>query len=210
MELQVAIDLLSTQDALRLLDAVAPYVDIIEAGTPLIKQEGLAVVRAIKDAYPNKKVFADMKTMDAGALEAELAFDAGADLVTVLGVAADSTVRGALEVAERYHGTVVVDLIGVPDRVRRARELALLGVQMIELHVGLDEQAASHYSLEQMLEAGRLVDIRFSVAGGLDAARMPAVEAAGASVAVSGAAIYLAPDPAAAARGMRATMRPAA
>lgn len=42
MKLQVAIDLLSTCDALTLLHKVGPYVDVIELGTPLIKQEGLS------------------------------------------------------------------------------------------------------------------------------------------------------------------------
>jgi 3-hexulose-6-phosphate synthase len=40
MKLQLAIDLLSVPDALSLLHKVAPYVDVIELGTPLIKQEG--------------------------------------------------------------------------------------------------------------------------------------------------------------------------
>ena len=77
MKLQVAIDLLSTADALALLKKVANQVDVIELGTPLIKQEGLSVVTNVKAAYPDKLVFADMKTMDAGESEADLAFDAG-------------------------------------------------------------------------------------------------------------------------------------
>ena len=78
MKLQVAIDLLSTADALALLHKVSEYVDVIELGTPLIKQQGLSVVTNVKAAYPDKLVFADMKTMDAGELEADLAFNAGA------------------------------------------------------------------------------------------------------------------------------------
>ena len=87
MKLQVAIDLLTTEAALELAGQVAEYVDIIELGTPLIKAEGLPVITAIKNAHPDKIVFADLKTMDAGELEADIAFKAGADLVTVLGAA---------------------------------------------------------------------------------------------------------------------------
>jgi len=43
MKLQVAIDLLSTCAALTLLRKVGPYVNTIELGTPLIKQEGLGL-----------------------------------------------------------------------------------------------------------------------------------------------------------------------
>ena len=41
MKLQVAMDLLTTEDALELAGKVAEYVDIIELGTPLIKAAGL-------------------------------------------------------------------------------------------------------------------------------------------------------------------------
>src|SRR5665647_3130791 len=94
-KLQVAIDLLTTQQALALAAKIAPYIDIIELGTPLIKNEGIAVVAAMKQAHPDKLVFADLKTMDAGELEADIAFKAGADLVTVLGAAGDATIAGA-------------------------------------------------------------------------------------------------------------------
>ena len=146
MKLQVAIDLLSTRDALDLLEKVHEYVDVIELGTPLIKQEGLAVVTAVKKAYPNKIVFADMKTMDAGALEADMAFKAGADQVSILAVADNSTIKGA---------------------------------------------------------AGREAGVRFSIAGGINLERIGHVEDAGAAVAVAGASIYGAKDPAAAAKALR-------
>ena len=97
MKLQVAMDLLTVEDALSLAGKVAEYVDIIELGTPLIKAAGLSAVTAVKAAHPDKIVFADMKTMDAGELEAEIAFKAGADLVSVLGSADDSTIVGAIK-----------------------------------------------------------------------------------------------------------------
>ena len=102
MKLQVAMDVLTTDDALALAGKVAPYVDIIELGTPLIKSEGLAAVTAVKNAHPDKIVFADLKTADAGALEADIAFKAGADLVTVLGTAGDSTIIGAIKAATAH------------------------------------------------------------------------------------------------------------
>lgn len=141
-KLQVAIDLLSTKEALDLAAKVAPYVDIIELGTPLIKSEGLAVIKAMKAAHPNKLVFADFKTADTGELEAGMAFGAGADLVTILGSVDDATVIGAVKAAKEHGKGVVVDTIGVKDRVKRAQEVSKLGVEFVELHAGLDEQAA--------------------------------------------------------------------
>lgn len=198
-KLQVAIDLLSTDAALELAGKVAPHVDIIELGTPLIKSEGLSVIRAVKDAFPDKIVFADLKTADAGALEARIAFDAGADLVTVLGTADDSTIAGAVQVAREVGKGVVVDLIGVADKAARAREVHALGAEFVEFHAGLDEQAQPGFSLDTLLTAGAASGVPFSVAGGVSSATIDAVRAAGALVAVAGGAIYGAADPAAAA-----------
>ena len=64
--LQVALDLFKTEDALEILEEVADYVDIIELGTPLIISEGARVVKTVKDKYPDKIVFADIKVMDGG------------------------------------------------------------------------------------------------------------------------------------------------
>jgi len=203
MKLQVAIDLLSTADALKLLQKVAPYVDVIELGTPLIKQQGLSVVTNVKAAYPDKLVFADMKTMDAGELEANLAFEAGADIMTVLASAGDSTITGAVKAGKAHGKAVVADMIGVADKPARLLELKALGVTWVELHAGLDEQAQSGYTIDTLLEAGRNASIPFSVAGGINSDRIGAVEAAGATIAVAGAAIYGAANPAASAKALR-------
>jgi 3-hexulose-6-phosphate synthase len=203
MKLQVAIDLLSTADALSLLNNVAEYVDVIELGTPLIKQQGLSVVTNVKAAYPDKLVFADMKTMDAGELEADLAFKAGADIMTVLASAGDSTIAGAVKAGKAHGKAVVADMIGVADKPKRLKELKSLGVSWVELHAGLDEQAQAGYSLDSLLEAGRSADMPFSVAGGINTDRIEGVEDAGATIAVAGAAIYGAKNPAAAAKALR-------
>ena len=141
MKLHVAIDLLSTADALSLLNKVADQVDVIELGTPLIKQQGLSVVTNVKAAYPNKLVFADMKTMDAGELEADLAFKAGADIMTVLATAGDSTIAGAVKSGKAHNKAVVADMIGVAEKTARLKQVKALGVNWVELHAGLDEQA---------------------------------------------------------------------
>jgi len=203
MKLQLAIDLLSVPDALSLLHKVAPYVDVIELGTPLIKQEGMNVVTDIKAAHPEKLIFADMKTMDAGELEADIAFKAGADIMTVLGLAGDSTIAGAVKAGKAHGKAVVADMIGVADKPKRMKELKALGVSWVELHSGLDEQAQAGYSIESLLEVGRNAEIPFSVAGGINTERIEGVESAGATIAVAGAAIYGAKDPEAAAKRLR-------
>ncbi|MEH6408114.1 MAG: 3-hexulose-6-phosphate synthase [Leeuwenhoekiella sp.] len=199
-KLQVAIDLLKTEDALALAKKVAPYVDIIELGTPLIKSEGVAVIKAMKDAFPEKMVFADFKTADAGELEADLAFEAGADYVTILGSVDNATIEGAVKSAKKYGRAVVVDTIGVKDRVKRAREVSELGVAFVELHAGLDEQAKSGYSIQVLIDEATEAGVAVSIAGGVNKDSIKAVKDSGVVVAVAGSAIYGAEDPAQAAK----------
>lgn len=206
MKLQVALDLLTTEDALDLAGKVAEHVDIIELGTPLIKAAGLSAVTAIKNAHPDKIVFADMKTMDAGELEADIAFQAGADLVSVLGSADDSTIAGAVKAAKAHNKGIVVDLIGVPDKVARAKEARALGAKFVEFHAGLDEQAQPGFDLQGLLTAGEEARVPFSVAGGVKVSTIEAVQRAGADVAVAGSAIYSAADPALAAKQLKAAI----
>jgi len=206
MKLQVAMDVLTVDAALELAGKVAEYVDIIELGTPLVKNAGLSAVTAVKTAHPDKIVFADMKTMDAGELEAGIAFSAGADLVSVLGSADDSTIAGAVKAAKAHNKGVVVDLIGVADKVTRAKEARALGAKFVEFHAGLDEQAKPGYNLEALLSAGEKARVPFSVAGGVNISTINAVQRAGADVAVVGGSIYSADDPALAAKELRAAI----
>jgi 3-hexulose-6-phosphate synthase len=199
-KLQVAIDLLTTEEALALAAKVAPYVDIIELGTPLIKNMGSSVITAMKNAHPDKLVFADLKTADAGELEADIAFKAGADLVTVMG---DATIIGAVKAAKAHGKGIVVDTIGYPDRVKRAQEVTALGVEFVELHAGLDEQWTAGYSIQVLIDEAARAGVPVSIAGGVNIDNITAVIKAGAQVAVAGAAIYGAEDPAAAAKALR-------
>lgn len=206
MQLQVAMDVLTTEAALELAGKVAPHVEILELGTPLVKSEGLAAITAVKRAHPDKIVLADLKTMDAGELEADIAFTAGAGLVTVLGVAGDSTISGAVAAAKKHGKGVVVDLIGVADKARRAKEAVALGADFVEVHAGLDEQAEEGFSFQTLLDAGREAGVPFSIAGGVRLDTIGQVQDAGARVAVVGGAIYGAEDPAQAAADLRAAI----
>lgn len=204
MKLQVAMDVATLDEALTLSRQVAEYVDIIELGTPLIKHEGVAAISAIKSAHPDKLVFADMKTADAGELEADIAFTAGADLVTVMGAADDDTVKGAVASGKKHDKQVVADMITVVDgRVQRIREVSEMGVAFCEIHAGLDEQARPDYSIDSLLADGREAGVPFSVAGGITVETVTSVRDAGATVAVAGGAISGADDPAAAAKALR-------
>ncbi|HEX2066694.1 MAG TPA: 3-hexulose-6-phosphate synthase [Candidatus Thermoplasmatota archaeon] len=206
--LQVALDEVNLDRALQYArEAVAGGADWVEAGTPLIKACGLDAVRALKREFPGKVIVADMKTMDTGAFETEMAAKAGADVVGILGAAADGTLREAVKAARKYGAKVYMDLIGVADKVQRAREAEALGCDYVALHMGIDEQMAGESPLQVLKAVVAAVRLPVLVAGGLTSETVAPCVKAGAAVVVVGGALTKAPDVAAEARKLKAAIR---
>jgi 3-hexulose-6-phosphate synthase / 6-phospho-3-hexuloisomerase len=193
--LQVALDFENGSRALLAArEAAEAGADWLEAGTPLIKSEGLDAVRQLKKAFPDRRIVADMKVMDTGAFEVELAAKAGADLVTVLGAADDETIADAVRGGEKYGAEVIVDLLGVSDPAERARTCARLGAGAVCLHVGIDQQMTGAMPFATLAEIAKASPIPVAVAGGLTSETVAAAADAGAMILVVGGAITKAPD----------------
>lgn len=206
--LQVALDVSSVESALDLASRVAPFVDAIEAGTPLIKSCGIDVVRVLKERFPERVIVADMKTMDAGAMEATMAFAADADVVTVLGAADRATIAAACDVAVRDGKAVAVDAIVAPDLGVIVAKLHGLAVGWLMVHAGLDRQAAGGNPFADLDRlGGDDASVQLAVAGGLDAeAARRVIADQRVTLIVVGAAITAAANPAAAAATIRAVL----
>ncbi|PAE61432.1 3-hexulose-6-phosphate synthase, partial [Bacillus licheniformis] len=128
MELQLALDLVNIPEAIEVVKEVEEYIDIVEIGTPVVINEGLRAVKEMKAAFPNLKVLADLKIMDAAGYEVMKASEAGADIITILGAAEDMSIKGAVEEAKAQGNKILVDMIGIKDIKSRAKELDELGV----------------------------------------------------------------------------------
>lgn len=175
MKLQVALDFLSGKKALQIAAEVEEWVDILEAGTPLIKSEGIQIVSRLKKRHLDRIILADLKTMDIGFIEAEMAFKAGADLVTVCAAAGEATVIGAVEAAKKFGKKVLVDLIGVADRGEMARRMLQLNADYIGIHTGIDQQKKGIRLLGTLNEFAGIDGHRLAVAGGINADNIEAV-----------------------------------
>ena len=185
--LQLALDLLNAHRVLSIAEAsIKGGADWIEAGTPLIKSEGMEIVRKLKQTFPDKTLVADMKTMDTGALETEMAAKAGADVVCILAASDDSTILDALKSARKYGTKIMVDLIGIKDKVKRAKELEKLSVDYLCMHVGIDEQMTGKKPIDVLSSLVKTTEIPIAVAGGLNSETAADVVKAGANIIIIG------------------------
>ncbi|GLI12894.1 (Fe-S)-cluster assembly protein [Methanosarcina thermophila MST-A1] len=143
-------------------------------------------IRTMRKAFPERTILADMKTVDTGALEVEMAAKAGADVVIVLGSADDSTLLDALRSAHKYGVRLMADLISAPGPVKRAVELEALGVDYVNVHVGIDQQMMGKDPISLLREIAHKVNVQLAVAGGLDANSAALAVKAGARVVIVG------------------------
>ena len=193
--LQVALDILELKRALQIAqESLDGGADWIEAGTPLIKSEGMQAIRSIRDRFPDTIIVADMKVADTGALEVEMAAKAGANVVCILADADDSVIAETVRAASLYGIRILADLINVNDPVIRALKLETMGVDIICAHAGIDQQMMGKSSLELLADLAGQVHIPLAVAGGIDAKSAGLAIQCGADIVIVGGHIVRSAD----------------
>ena len=211
VKLQLALDTLDGEEALSLASLTAPFVDILEAGTPLIKSVGIRIVTQIKSAHPDKIVLADLKSSDVGAYEAAMAFRAGADVVTTQGITTMATIREVQREADRWKRRAEVDMTGVRDPVARAKEVRDVGVSLVLYHRSIDEEitqgALWNAKAVQIVCEMSALGLDVAVAGGVDQEVLPLLRGLPLYGVVVGRGITAQPDPAGAAEKIAGCIR---
>ena len=83
--------------------ALAGGANIVEMGTPLLKNQGIAnVVPAFRTQFPEALLLADLKTMDGGAFEARAVYTAGGNIVDFLALAGVDTAKAICAVRDEF------------------------------------------------------------------------------------------------------------
>lgn len=207
MKLQLALDG-NLQDSLAILEAVGGLVDMVEIGTPLIFREGMNAARIFRQRFPEIILLADLKIMDAGREEATIAFEAGCDFVTVMGVTQDSTIRGVVNAARHFGKQIAADLMQVSDPLARGRELLNLGCDYLCVHTAYDMQPAGHSPLKTLEGLRREIgQAQLAVAGGINLSTIDAIVALQPDILIVGGAITGASKPLEAVLALRERMR---
>jgi len=196
---QLSLDLIDMNDALETAEiALQAGVDWLEAGTPLLIAEGTRGVRELRARYPDMPIVADLKIMDGGWLEAEMAARAGASMLVVMGQAHAETVEQVVKAGRDFGIKVMGDNMGMTDPVEGARKLEALGCDYVVHHIGYDMRTVRRQKgefvetpLDRLRNIVEAVSVPVQAVGGLTLEQATETPAYGAPLVVIGAPLVI-------------------
>ena len=199
---QISLDVLTIDEALATAEmAIRAGVDWLEAGTPLIIAEGMHGVRALRSAFPDVPIVADLKTMDGGYLEAEVMAKAGATHVVVMARAHEETIEMVVKAGRDLGIKVMGDNLGCEDMVAGAKRLEDLGCDYVIHHIGYDERRGiaarglrMPSPLDQLREVVAACSVPVQAVGGLTLEQAVRTPEYGAPLVVLGAPLTIDAD----------------
>ncbi len=173
IKLQLALDLDCIDRALSIAEETKEFIDIIEIGTPLIKKYGIASVKKTRKIFNDAVLLADLKTMDGGIFEAELAFEAGADLTTVMACADYSTLQNVIDIARKNKKKIMIDMLGYQLGIKDFEsKLALLNYETDDIilltHLSFDKEKNITEAMIDLKLIQEINKFSHAVAGGID------------------------------------------
>jgi bifunctional enzyme Fae/Hps len=148
--LQISLDAPSLEGAKKVISQL-PGSDrlIIEAGTPLIKRYGTRVIGDLRQVAKDSFMVADLKTLDVGKVEADIAYEDTADAVVAAGLAPPETLDAFVHEAKRLGIYAVIDMLNVEDVLEKLKSLKDLP-DIVILHRGIDQESGRTCGLERI------------------------------------------------------------
>jgi len=148
--LQISLDNPSLESAKKVI-AQLPGSDriIIEVGTPLIKHYGTRVISDLRQVAKDTFMVADLKTLDVGKVEADIAYEDTADAVVAAGLAPPETLDAFVHEAKRLGIYAVIDMLNVEDVLGKLKPLKDFP-DIVILHRGIDQESGRTCGLERI------------------------------------------------------------
>ncbi len=148
--LQISLDAPSLENAKKVI-AQIPGSDrvIIEVGTPLIKRYGTRIISDLRQVAKDSFMVADLKTLDVGKVEADIAYEDTADAVVAAGLAPPETLDAFIHEAKRLGIYAVVDMLNVDDVLGKLKALKNFP-DIVILHRGIDQESGRTCGLERI------------------------------------------------------------
>jgi bifunctional enzyme Fae/Hps len=122
---------------------------IIEVGTPLIKRYGTRVISELRQVAKDSFMVADLKTLDVGKVEADIAYEDTADAVVAAGLAPPETLDAFVHEAKRLGIYAVIDMLNVEDILGKLQSLKEFP-DIVILHRGIDQESGRTCGLERI------------------------------------------------------------
>jgi bifunctional enzyme Fae/Hps len=174
--LQIALDIPDLQRTLKIIEAV-PTSDriILEAGTPLIKKYGTNVMKELRAVAKDIFIVADLKTLDVGKVEVDIAYDQTADAVVASGLAATVTLDAFIYEAKRLGIYAMLDMMNVDDPIKKLSSLKDLP-DIVILHRSIDVERAGGegtWNVKELKDAFKGKKVLVAVAGGITPDKIP-------------------------------------
>ena len=138
MKLQVAIDRVSINKAIELVESFNGLVDIIEIGTSLIKDYGLLNLKEITSKATKSLILGDIKTNDEGTYEFNMGYKQGFDILTVMGNSSLETIEKCYDVSKEYNKKMMVDLLECSDE--KIKEISNFDDAIYCIHTSIDKK----------------------------------------------------------------------
>jgi bifunctional enzyme Fae/Hps len=142
---------------------------IIEAGTPLIKRYGTRVIGELRKIAKDAFMIADLKTLDVGKVEVDIAYEETADAVVAAGLASPETLDAFVHEAKRLGIYGAVDMLNVDDPIGKLRRMKNFP-DLVILHRGIDQETGRTLGLDIIKKLRQTFDNKkflIAVAGGI-------------------------------------------
>jgi bifunctional enzyme Fae/Hps len=148
--LQIALDAPSLDGAKKVLEQL-PGSDriIIEVGTPFIKRYGTRGINDLRQIAKDKFIIADLKTLDVGKVEVDIAYEDTADAVVAAGLAPPETLDATVQESRRLGIYAIIDMLNVEDVLGKLKSLKDLP-DIVILHRGIDQESGRTCGLERI------------------------------------------------------------
>lgn len=206
--LQVALDFIDLHRAVKVAEeAIEGGFNWVEIGTPLIKSEGMNAIRHMRKLFPDTTLVADMKTMDAGRTEMEMAAKAGANIAVVMGNAPGSTIKECIQAGKNYGIKICVDFMNNGEVEGYAADIEEWGADYIAIHTAIDDQMYGQTPFETLQRISTKVKIPIAVAGGINSENVIDAVSMGASIIIVGGYISKSVNPKAAAESIKTAIQ---
>jgi bifunctional enzyme Fae/Hps len=148
--LQISLDAPDLENAKKIISRL-PGSDriILEVGTPLIKRYGTRVIKELRLVAKDAFIVADLKTLDVGKVEADIAYEDTADAVVAAGLAPPETLDAFVQEAKRMGIYAVIDMLNVEDVLGKLKALKDFP-DVVILHRGIDQETGRSSGLERI------------------------------------------------------------